>query len=1193
MLKRRLSVFIVMLLFIAQITYGLGVPLPVKAEGTGGSTSVSEAVYGGNATVTDSVYAPTATPSATPAAAPAAISTNILTSVTLTVYGADGQVNPGPVYEQGSNVSLDYTWELPNGHPYKSGDTFTFKLPAEFKLFNDINGDLNLASGSGNVGTFAISQATHEVVMTFNSYIESHDNVHGTLRVNTKFDEQIVKGSTVQQILIPINGETQTFTFNFKPLGSTIEKKGVPAGFNADNIRWTVDVNKTLDAVDHAGVTDPIPSGLVLEDLANNLAVYQLNVSLNGSVTRGDLVPASSYSAKVEAGALQLHFNADTISGAYRIEYTTAIADETKTSFTNKAVLTENGQAVAESAATVSIQRGVGLNKSVTKYDSGNQIISWAIEYNYNEKDITEANAVLTDLFNDTQQLIEGSLAVYPVTFDASGTASKGPALVADTDYTVAAAAGANQKGFKLQFKKDISSAYRIEYQTKSADRVLSNTTITNTVSDSTYSDKATQVIRPVVIYKNLGAVDYSAKTAVWKLTFNQDGYPMNNVVVTDTFPQGGLKFVPGTLTIKDGSGKTVNPSEYDLVYGVDPKIGFAVKFHSQISGTYSIQYQVEFNNEWITTSTKQFHNTARIDWEDNASNKQTAEAHGVFDPRIEVKNNGFKYGTYNALAKTVNWTIGVNYNGRTLSDAVLTDLVKAPQTLLTDSIKVYKMVIAADGTSTRGEEITGFTVTTSKVGNDTQLDVKLGAINSAYYVIFKTDLEGKLLGTKINNKANLFDGATPVSKDLTASVNIPYGGEHLDKNGQQFGNKIHWTIPINRGQSYIKNAVITDTPSANQVLLPDSFHLYPTTVSADGTVKIVTGSELVKGTDYTLEIKNEAGKQTFVLSFKKDIRTAYILLYQSLIDAKHGERVTNTANLTGDNEVSIVKDTTKIMIVGVSSGSGTGIGERSTLTVKKVDEDNNNTVLSGARFNLYRISNTERLLIDTQITQPDGTAVFNSILSGSYILVETAAPEGYVIDSQERSVTLNPGANIVVTVENEKVAAATPTPVTATPTPSPVVTTPTPVVTTPSPVVTPPPVESTPSPVVTTPSPVVTTPSPTPTTIPGEVIIEETPVPLGPVASPSAQPSPPVIQPTPPADQEIPDEETPLGGIDIDDDEIPAGNIPDNGNISPDVQQLPQTGENSSLPLYITGFGLILAGYILNRVFKRGKRPE
>ncbi|MDQ0194512.1 LPXTG cell wall anchor domain-containing protein [Paenibacillus wynnii] len=1166
MVKRRLSILVIIVMFIAQYTYGLGVPAQVKAEGTGETTSVTSAVY--------------------------EISSNIVTSVSLSVYDPDGQIDPGPVYEQGSSVTLDYTWALPNGHGYHSGDYFTFQLPAQFKLFNDIQGSLE--SDEGTVGTFIINQSTHKVIMTFNSYIQDHDNVHGTLRINTKFDEQVIKENVEQQILFPITDGVQTFTLIFKPSGATIDKKGLPQGFNAKKITWTVDVNKKLDTVESAMVTDPIPAGLSLVDVGADVSVYRLNLALNGTGTKGDLVPPTDYSAEVTNGILKVSFNS-TLTSAYRIEYTSSITDETKKSFVNKATFSGKDLAPVDSTATVTVARGENLNKYVTGYDWGKQIISWAIDYNYSEKEIAQGNAILTDLFTNTQDLVEGSLKVYPVTFDSAGNATKGTVLTEDIDYSLGIAEGVDKTGFKLIFESDISSAYHVEYQTKSAVRILNNTTITNTVSNSTYSDDATQVIRPTVIYKNLNGVNYNTKTADWKITINGDNYPMGNVEVTDTFPEGGLKFIPGTLVVRDGLGNLVNASEYDLDYinPVQPNYSFKVSFHSMIRGSYTISYSVEFNNEWITTNTEQFHNTALINWVDDSLVTHSASAMGLFDPRDEVKNNGFKFGSYNAATKEITWTVGVNYNGRTLDDARVSDLLKAPQTLLENSIKVFKMNIAVNGTPTQGDEVNLTNYSVETVANDTLLNVKLGSINSAYYVVFKTSLEGKLTSSKVENKANLYDGQNLKSKDLKATVNIPYGGEIVDKNGIQAGDKIKWTLPINRGQSYIKNAVITDTPSSNQKLILNSFHLYPTTVGSNG-IPVMSTTELVRGTDkdYTLDFFTDAsGKQTFVLKFNKDIKTPYILLYQSLIAANHGERVTNTAKLTGDNVTLVSREITKLMIVGVSSGSGTGSGERSTLTVKKVDSENSTVVLSGAVFNLYRISNAERILIDTQTTQPNGTAVFSSILSGNYILKEMTAPDGYILDSQERAVTLSPGANVVLTVTNKKpVVVPTPTPTTVTASPTPTSTTetasPTPTSTTETASPTPTSTTETASP---TPTSTTETASPTPTTstIPGEIVIVESAVPAGPGVVQTTQPtSSPVVQ-------EVPDDNVPVGGIDIDEDDVPKGTVTDPSDTDPDVQKLPKTGEESSLPLYLMGMGLIVAGYVLNRVFKRGKRSE
>jgi len=1163
MVKKRLSVLLILVMLIAQYTYGLGVPIQVKAEGNEENISVSEqvystdvstAVYGEKPTVTETVYAPQA------------IESDILTSVTLTVYGPDGQVNPGPVYDlKGSSVQLDYTWALPNGHGYHDGDYFTFDMPAQFKLFNDISGFL--VSDGGNVGSFTISQATHTVVMTFNGYIEDHDNVRGTLKVNTQFDEKIIVGSTTQEILIPINGEVQVFTLIFKPSGATIEKKGVPPGFNASSIDWTIDVNKSLDTVKAAKVTDPLPAGLLLS--TSDLAVYKLSVALDGTATRGDLVDPVNYTADITNGTLTLQFNS-TINSGYRIEYKTAITNEKIDKFTNTATFSGEDNLPASSTATVTVKRGGSFDKFVVKYDSAKQIIDWAINYNYNEKIIAQENAYFTDLFNDTQTLVAGSLKVYPVTLDSAGTATKGPELSAAA-YSITPVTEPGKKGFKLQFNSGVSSPYRIEYKTQSTIRILQKTTITNTVTDSTYSDSATQVLTPSVISKSLFGVNYQEKLAKWDIIVNSDNYPMDNVVVKDEFPFGGLEFFPNSLEIRNGGGQLVSPSEYTLDYDENNPSVFTVTFHSRITGKYIISYIVEFNFYTLTGNADKFHNTATVTWKDPELVEHTDTATGVFDPRNDVKNNGSKSGSYNAATKGITWTVGVNYNGKTIDDAIMKDLIKAPLNLKENSVKVYHMKIAGDGTPSLGSEVnkTLYSLSTEKVGTgplqDTQLEVKLGKINSPYYIVFTTSLEGQLLGPKVENKANLYDGTQPASKDLTASVTIRYGGEPIDKTGVQIGDKIKWTVPINRAQSYIKNAVITDTPTPNQILLPDSFHLYKTSVSATGEVTTTT-SEWEKGADkdYTLEIQMDSnGQQSFVLKFNKDISTASVLEYQTLITAKNGEEVTNTAKLTGDNVVTVTKEVIKRMIVGVSSGSGTGSGERSTLTVKKVDENNNTVLLSGAKFNLYRVNGTERLLLDTQTTEIDGTAVFRSILSGSYILVEISAPEGYVLDSQERPVTLNPGASIEVVVANK--AIVTPSPSPETPSPSPGTPSSSPGAPTETPIAASP-----------TPTPTPTAPTPTTSTIPGEVVIIETAVPAGPGDS--------GIQPTAsPADEELPiDEEIPLGNVDVIDDEVPAGT----------VAQLPKTGEASPMPLYMAGMALILGGFILNRVFNR-KRSE
>ncbi|MRN53442.1 collagen binding domain-containing protein [Paenibacillus monticola] len=1157
MIKKKTSLLIVILILITQYAYGMGYTSQVKAAAIENER-------------------------------------DIITSVSMAVYGPGGSTVTDSVYEQDSNVTLDYTWSLPNNHSYVSGDTFTFQLPVQFQLFNDING--YLVSDEGDVGTFKVNQSSHQVVMTFNDYIEQHDNVQGTLRINTNFDKQVISQSTTQQILFPVNGGIQTVTVNFKPsVGSTIEKKGTAQGFNAHSILWTVDVNKTLETVGNAVVTDPIPAGLSLDTTA--IAMYQLNVQLDGTVSQGALIDSSKYTAEIVADTLTVHFTDPVISSAYRIEYSTSITDDNQNSFTNTATFTGDGRVPADSTSTVDVERGGSLKKYSTAYDSGIQTISWAIEYNYNHKTIPQGNAVLTDLFNNSQYLVGGSLKVYPVTLNSSGAATKGSALVEGVDYTVSEAAEAGKKGFRLQFTNDISSSYRIEYKTKATERVFSDTTITNSVTDSTYTEQATQLIRPVIIYKTLSGVDYQTKKADWKVTINGDNYPMGQVVITDTFPQGGLQFIPESLVIKNGSGAVLSSTAYQLDYvtQAQPNKGFKIVFNSAISGTYTLGYQTFFNKDWIWGTTDNFINNARIDWVDDSANPHWTEAKGLFIPRIEEKNNGFKSGSYNATSKEITWTVGVNYNSKSIDDPEVTDLLKAGQVLVPGSLKVYTMKIAKNGDPSQGVEVNSNLYNYS-VNSDNQLKVDFTeSINTPYYVIFTTSLEGQLINSTVDNTAALFDGTKKVSKDLIAAVSIPHGDEYVVKNGGQNGDKIDWSVLINGGQSYVLNAVLTDTPSSNQILLPDSFHLYPTTVAADGVVT-KSGPELIKDTDYSVVINSDAeGKQTFILSFAHGISTAYVLEYQSLIVANSGDKVTNTVNFSGNNVILVTKETSKEIIVGLSSGSGTGSGVRGTLIVKKMDAQDNTKLLSGATFALYRLNGSERLLINTLTTDSSGIVSFNKIWLGSYILTETQAPEGYVLDTTEYPVTINSSTAIQLSITNQQSEApATPEPtITPEPTATPATATEPPVTESPGPTASLTPVESaaptpTPSPTAGIPGSVIV-PTPTSSVIPG-IIIDDLEIPAGPGIVTDAQPSPPVNGNTPEVVSPI-DEEVPLGGVTIDDDEVPAGTVTDPAGTN--VSKLPKTGEDSPMPLYMTGISLILAGFILNRVFKRSKKQE
>ncbi|CAG7648553.1 collagen binding domain-containing protein [Paenibacillus allorhizosphaerae] len=1105
------------------------------------------------------------------------ISENILTGVTLTVKDANGNTVTDPVYEQGASVTLDYTWELPNGHGYKSGAVYTFWLPVQFKLYNDISAELKKDDGS-SVGTFQVEASSRQVTMVFNEKVEN-DDVHGTLTFHTQFDKQTIQGSTEQQIYFPIrNG--YTITLHFKPsVKSSVEKSGIPQGYNADRIHWTVDVNKTLETVKNATVADRLPAGLTMATPVT-AAVYRLQVNLDGSVLRGDPLSGDQYEAALNAGELTVKFKNETISGAYRIEFSTEIVDSSLSTFTNEAVFKGDNVPEIRSSATVNVQRGSHLKKAVTGYDAKTQTITWAILYNYDEKRIPQADASLTDQFDALHELVPGSLAVYPMALDSSGKETAGSPLTAGVDYNWLPAAGAGKKGFTLSFTRDVTSAYKIVYKTKATDRVYENGKITNTVTSATYSDTNSQNVIQMIVNKSRGAVDYQNKTVSWTIRLNEDQYPMNNIVLTDTFTNGGLTLVPGSLSI---TSQSVASSVYDVVYRAsNPSAvtdGFVIKLNnnSVTSATYAVTYKTYFNVDWLAAGKTSFLNTAKMDW-DGGSKEVTAS----FDPNNETKNNGFKFGSYNAASKQLLWAVGINYNGKELANARIVDNLLKGQTLVPGSVKVYNMIVAPDGGGSKGAEVAASGYSVSQ--NGTELIVQFNnKIQAPYWLEFATSLEGQVIENIVTNTANVFDGVSPVSKDLKGSVTIPHGGEYVFKDGKQTGDRIDWSIAVNRGQSFVQDAKLTDTPSGNQVLIPESFHLYPTAVTSGGDVS-KSGPELTKDVDYRLQIQtDDTGSQTFVLSFLKEIRSAYILEYQSLIVANNGDHVSNTVRFSGTNVQTVIVPTTKDIIVGVSSGSGTGSGTRGTLTVKKMDEANASVKLEGAVFSLYRQAGPDRIWINTLTTSSAGTAEFKNLLSGSYVLKEVTAPAGYVLDSKEYPVTINSTAGVALNVTNKKSGGGNPGGNPGTDNPG----TDTPGTDTPD--------SETPD----TDSPGSGTPGSGPST-PGESTpgtpgqspaAPGTPTPNNP-GSVTPNPDTPAIEiPTPgtpsgekPEAGQPPDEVviTPQDSPSSDG-ATPSGSAPDN---VPTGERLPKTGEDSPLAMQIAGICLILLGVVWRKKF-------
>ncbi|WP_305926907.1 SpaA isopeptide-forming pilin-related protein [Bacillus mycoides] len=953
---------------------------------------------------------------------PKQITTNILTGVKLT--DKDGK----PFTEDNrpstdSPANIEFTWELLKSMNVKNGDYYIFDLPKHFKIYNTINSPL-YDSKNNPIGNFTVTK-DGKVTMTFNDYIEEHPDVVGNLQLKTEFNKAEIKGTTTQEIPFPIKDKDVSITVDFKPnVQTATNKKGLPdRPINTNEINWTVEMNKTKDTLKNAVFKDNIPQGTSLNK--DSIKVYYLEVDVNGNATRGaEADPADYKITSSDSSKLEIAFK-DNISKAYQIEYATKITDENVTKFQNNVTITSDNQKQQNTSATVTVSRGTHLNKT-SKYDPKTQTIEWTITYNGDQRGIKKADAILKDVFDDAHVLDENSIVVKNASYDDKGKLVTGEAV---TNYTVSK----KKNGFDLQFNEDINSAYVITYKTKPTDNVIKDGKVKNTVTADNGSSKENEAgfkQQNIIKSNNKAETNYKDKTTTWTIIVNNNNYPLNNAIITDAFDHGGLQLKDKKLEIKDGDYTL--QAETDYVLDVTDK-GFKITligtYQSNMTKTLVVKYTTDFDYTKLESSKTSFKNTGNISWIDADSKPQSNKDEANFDPDTFTKANGYKYGSYNAQTKEITWIIGFNYNNVEIKDPYVIDEIKDKQKLVPGSIEVRDMILNGSPDNARP----GNAVPTEKYELEEPTDKNKNtlkvhfkqSINSPYYIIFKTSLDGELIQGTYNNEAELKDGSKIVN-NLKGDAQVNKGGSFVTKKAVQDDNYINWSIAINESQSTIADAVVTDDPTDNQVLVEDSFHLYPTTVDPYGNLTKDTANELKQGTDYKLTITtdNNTGKQHFEIAFLKKIDRAYILEYRSFINADDREKVSNKAKITGNKLTVKNTETTETIEVRMSSGSGGGSATkgRGNLEIIKVDNDNKNAPLAGAEFTLY--DRTGKTVIRKITTDKDGIAKFNNLKRDKYLLKETKAPEGYVISwdlKQGKIVELGSQETTTYTLANKK----------------------------------------------------------------------------------------------------------------------------------------------------------------------------
>lgn len=1027
-----------------------------------------------------------------------------------------------------------------NNHAFiTSPDSFSITSTNEFSGSYSYNHDTLTYTFSGEVptGEYTLTYKTKVNEDAFNQPEGTGIQLGNTATL--EIEEEVIDTSIILNTVDTVDWISKS--------GAFINGNGV----NTDAIEWSITVNSNYKAITGAIITDSLPQWLAYD--LNSLKVYNKE---NQLVTTADFVSATtSGNPEDEAGSTVKFTFSEVISEPYTIKFKTLVVNpsdyysNTATSYTNSATLGGSGvPGNAGGTGTIpgATSNGVGIptnviSKSVdaATYDDlrGTYVIPWKITINSNK--ITIKDATITDTLPAGVNLDKTTFKV--VKADSPTEELVGGTLTYEDGDTT----------FTYKFPGDITEAYVITYETNVSNRsLLANNdsyTFGNSVDlagkssdnkDVTGSSNISTTLNNEMIKKTFVSYDYVTRIAEWKIVVNQKKLLLNNVKVTDNLPAGVKLLEEGFSVVKNGSPDTVvataptTPSSFNNEATI-----FEYAFDASIKDQYTITFRTQVDEAVFVKDDNlnkaiRFENSAKVEaTEATTGNRESKDSH-------EVRNNivvkGYEYENFSDF---IDWSIQINENRATLTDITLLDVLQSELKLIPETVRLYKLVLASNGTLQKESDPISRELYTVEYAEATgEFKIVLGDISDAYQLDFTTDVISK----------NQFQ--------LDNKVTI--SGEGIAKIGESNKKDVQVDESWAGGSGTSGKVTVRKIDSKTKELLPNAtLHFYKRVNEKKPTEKVSMADSPV-----------EFDKLSFMAYYLKEV------------NAPEGYLLDTT-----EYKIRLSKAEPTVVFTLENT--------KATADLTFTKTNNSGTVLPGAEFGLYNEAGT---LIKTTKSDASGIVKFEAVEYGKYTIKELNAPSGYI----KSDVVLQ--AEVTVdTVNNIGVGTVTPNTVTNAPVP-PGQTNPPIIPYTPAPSATPgvtPGVTPAPTPTPTVPGatptpgpsatpspeePNVTTPEDTPTG--GEVDIPDNEIPV--VGRPPKNGTVTVDENgkwtyTPNPGYTGDDDFT----IIIGDEEVPFG-----VKVTP-KGTLPKTGEESDLPLLIGGFTLMGLGVVAAAVANRKKQ--
>lgn len=890
-------------------------------------------------------------------------------------------------FEKDSQMYIGYKFVIPQGKAITEGQTLTINIPNEFlKLSSSKSVDLWTDDGVYYVGKVTYT-TDNKITIRFAGLDSSHNEIEG----NFWFGRQLNKSAIGDAIPYPItfdigNSECEIFNLNFRKTETqpTITKTGT---YSAEKqvINWKIDVDPGNFDRSNVSVADTL-------DAAKN-TFKSGSLKINGAEAEDSYFVNNvlNYSwSSVLAGEKQII--------EFQTEPNAAILNNqgVTTNITNKATLKMDGKADLTSTATVSVKNDFLYKEG--SYNSNTKSIDWKIRVNTSK--VVFVNPVITDELPEY-------LTLDPSTVKIGGIAAN----PADINYN------AETRTFKYNLPSD-SNEHLVTFSTKIDQSIVQDTFhLTKSFKNSvtlnvglgnilnvrtfTYESKVVNVgINGDVISKSALGYNKATKEITWQIVVDSIGININSAKVTEIIGSD-QEYVENSATC-DGESVTFvreDPANYPNKYSIS--LG-------NISGTHIITLKTRVKDHSVIYGNKSgsCSNTVELKGSNIKEAGYTANADQSVDSRLIQKDGSYNYNYNN---REVTWTIKVNESQTPMKEVLIKDVINSGQQYVDGSFNIIKTAGTTDTAATMdvSSRLSYVPVSSSDLGQGGTLNYNFGDIHDKYTITFKTKIaydSAFLLNNGdigVANKAEFKTSET--SQEISSSKNVPVSNFMIKKdysytNGNDY---ITWNIKLNRNNVNLNGMIITDTiPDGLQIDM-DSVKLYEVEFDANSNIISANSKEVDSGkytTSYNISNKN------FVLEYPDLTNKSYLLQFDTIAKTP-GSSYSNKVTLKTNALTHTAQTTSSQVQFNVDAYGGSASTTTGTIAIKKVEAENANKTLSGAKFELLRDG---VVLQVSDATGSDGKGIFKRLrFNTEYSIREVEAPYGYKLDNSEYKFTI------------------------------------------------------------------------------------------------------------------------------------------------------------------------------------------